>query len=364
MEGQGHGDVWNNYELRISRNVRRFIADTGYVFIQQRGQRLTRIPLNIEVSQLPDAYTLYFYDIPGDCFEDELVPFFQIVGDVYELILLINPSGFNSGCGYVKYPTPQSAEAAVQLLNNFEFRTGLKMSIVKCNPNQQFLDQATNSGNRAWGTEMHYASDTIQSQTDVDNKAEAADFSPRVIHEVPNYPTNESGITSREATNVGGVVGSSSFLQAEYELPSTSTCDSPCALSKDDMPHNIIGTSPSEDELMTTLGSGYTEDFPGIFQTSLEYCFEEGLTEECFRENCEQPAFIKCAHCVNCICLDHAVIVDLHISASDSVVSSGFTEDFPGMFPNPLEYCFEEGLMEDCSRENCEQPVSSNMHTA
>ncbi|PSN49693.1 hypothetical protein C0J52_05326 [Blattella germanica] len=35
-----------------------------------------------------------------------------------------------------------------------------------------------------------------------------------------------------------------------------------------------------------------TEDFPGVFQTPLEYCFEKG-----FRENCDQPAFIKCAHC-------------------------------------------------------------------
>ena len=65
---------------------------------------------------------------------------------------------------------------------------------------------------------------------------------------------------------------------------------------------------------------GYTKDFPGVFQTPLEYCFEEGLTEECFHENSDQPAFIKCAHCENCLCIDHAVIADLHIFASDSVV--------------------------------------------
>ncbi|PSN40846.1 hypothetical protein C0J52_19549 [Blattella germanica] len=63
------------------------------------------------------------------------------------------------------------------------------------------------------------------------------------------------------------------------------------------------------------FSSDYTEDFPGVYQKplDLEYCFEKGLTEECFRENCDQPTFIKCAHCENCICLDHVVIADLHI---------------------------------------------------
>ncbi|PSN31642.1 hypothetical protein C0J52_20493 [Blattella germanica] len=61
------------------------------------------------------------------------------------------------------------------------------------------------------------------------------------------------------------------------------------------------------------FNSDYIEEFPGVFQTPLEYCFEKGLTEECFRENCDQPAFIKCAHCESCLYLDHAVIADLHI---------------------------------------------------
>ncbi|PSN46353.1 hypothetical protein C0J52_12923 [Blattella germanica] len=64
---------------------------------------------------------------------------------------------------------------------------------------------------------------------------------------------------------------------------------------------------------ISIFSSNYTEDFPGVFQTPLEYCFEKGLTEECFRENCDQPVFIKCAHCESYICLDHAVIAVLHI---------------------------------------------------
>ena len=75
----------------------------------------------------------------------------------------------------------------------------------------------------------------------------------------------------------------------------------------------VFGSKVLQLNQICIFSSDYTEDFPGVFQTPLEYCFEKGLTEECFRENCDQPAFIKCAHCESCICLDHAVIADLHI---------------------------------------------------
>ncbi|PSN44274.1 hypothetical protein C0J52_19630 [Blattella germanica] len=75
----------------------------------------------------------------------------------------------------------------------------------------------------------------------------------------------------------------------------------------------IFGSKVLQINQICIFSSDYTEYFPVVFQTPLEYCFEKGLTEECFRENCDQPAFIKCAHCERRLCLDHAVIADLHI---------------------------------------------------
>ena len=71
----------------------------------------------------------------------------------------------------------------------------------------------------------------------------------------------------------------------------------------------VFGSKVLQLNQICIFSSDYTEDFPGVCQTP----FEKGLTEECFRENCDQPAFIKCAHCESCICLDHSVIADLHI---------------------------------------------------
>ncbi|PSN30394.1 hypothetical protein C0J52_27678 [Blattella germanica] len=61
----------------------------------------------------------------------------------------------------------------------------------------------------------------------------------------------------------------------------------------------VFGSKVIQLNQICIFSSDYTEDFPGVFQTPLEYCFEKGLTEVCFRENCDKPAFIKCAHCEN-----------------------------------------------------------------
>ena len=58
---------------------------------------------------------------------------------------------------------------------------------------------------------------------------------------------------------------------------------------------------------------GYSKERPEQFNTPLEYCFESGLTDNCFHEHCSNPAFIKCAHCEKCYCLNHSLIEDLHI---------------------------------------------------
>jgi len=58
---------------------------------------------------------------------------------------------------------------------------------------------------------------------------------------------------------------------------------------------------------------GYASEHPGRFQTPSEYCFESGLTEVCFKGDCGQLAFIRCAHCEKCLCFDHSLVLDLHV---------------------------------------------------
>ena len=48
----------------------------------------------------------------------------------------------------------------------------------------------------------------------------------------------------------------------------------------------VFGSKVLQLNQICIFSSDYTEDFPGVFQTPLEYCFEKGSTEECFRENC------------------------------------------------------------------------------
>lgn len=61
---------------------------------------------------------------------------------------------------------------------------------------------------------------------------------------------------------------------------------------------------------------GYTDGHPGSFQTPSEYCLESGLQEECFKDDCVQLAFIRCAHCERCLCVDHGLLMDLHVNCT------------------------------------------------
>lgn len=47
-------------------------------------------------------------------FEDELVPFFEVVGEIYDLRLMIDPnSGYSRGYAFVTYFTHENALIAV-----------------------------------------------------------------------------------------------------------------------------------------------------------------------------------------------------------------------------------------------------------
>ena len=57
-----------------------------------------------------------------DCFEDELVPLFALVGKIYELRLMIEFSGTNRTYCYVRYCTENDAKEAVRRLHNYRIR--------------------------------------------------------------------------------------------------------------------------------------------------------------------------------------------------------------------------------------------------
>lgn len=58
---------------------------------------------------------------------------------------------------------------------------------------------------------------------------------------------------------------------------------------------------------------GYTNNHPEPFETPITYCFEKSVGDECSEPDCNDIAFVRCAHCEKVFCVDHTLIEQLHI---------------------------------------------------
>jgi RNA recognition motif-containing protein len=121
----------NNVFTSVSANINELVEKTGYTLVQSNGQRrYGGPPPKWEGPPPPKGCEVFVGKIPRDCFEDELVPVFEEVGEIYELRLLMDFSGSNRGYGFVTYSSPEIAVHAVKKLHNYEIRPGMRIAVV------------------------------------------------------------------------------------------------------------------------------------------------------------------------------------------------------------------------------------------
>ncbi|CAF4192846.1 unnamed protein product [Rotaria socialis] len=74
--------------------------------------------------------------LPRDCFESELFPLFERCGQIYEMRLMMDFSGFNRGYAFITYTCRDDAKRSVKELNNYEIRPsrliGVCQSVDNC----------------------------------------------------------------------------------------------------------------------------------------------------------------------------------------------------------------------------------------
>jgi len=110
----------------------RLLERTGYQLIQINGQRLYGgPPPNWKGPQPPRGSEIFVGKIPRNCFEDEIVPVFEKIGQIYEMRLMMDFSGSNRGFGFVMYLSPEIATLAINTLNNYEIREGRRIGVVR-----------------------------------------------------------------------------------------------------------------------------------------------------------------------------------------------------------------------------------------
>ncbi|XP_054457907.1 probable RNA-binding protein 46 [Anoplopoma fimbria] len=98
---------------------------TGYNMVQENGQRkYGGPPPGWEGPAPPRGCEVFVGKIPRDLYEDELVPLFERAGRIYEFRLMMEFSGENRGYAFVMYTNREAAQRAIQMLDNFEIRSG------------------------------------------------------------------------------------------------------------------------------------------------------------------------------------------------------------------------------------------------
>jgi len=109
----------------------KLLERTGYQLVQINGQRLYGGPPPNWKGPAPrKGSEIFVGKIPRHCFEDELVPVFERVGQIYEMRLMMDFSGSNRGFGFVMYSSPDIATLAIKTLNNYEIRPGRRIGVV------------------------------------------------------------------------------------------------------------------------------------------------------------------------------------------------------------------------------------------
>jgi RNA recognition motif-containing protein len=112
--------------------------DNGYPVRQENGQRKTGPPPDWPTTRHPPGRgcEVFVGKLPRDCFESELFPLFERCGQIYEMRLMMDFSGFNRGYAFITFTNRDDAKRSVKELNNYEIRPsrliGVCQSVDNC----------------------------------------------------------------------------------------------------------------------------------------------------------------------------------------------------------------------------------------
>ncbi|XP_024082797.1 probable RNA-binding protein 46 isoform X2 [Cimex lectularius] len=123
----------SKFELNQKKNQRLLLGkQPKYETYQENGQRRYGGPPKGWVGGPPPKGTEVFVNrLPRDCMEDEIIPIFESVGQIYCLRLMMDFSGTNRGFCFVQYTSLENAKSAVSKLSGHEIRPGRKITVTK-----------------------------------------------------------------------------------------------------------------------------------------------------------------------------------------------------------------------------------------
>lgn len=97
--------------------------------VQTNGCRTWTNPTAIEPPMAP--IELFIRQLPANCTEQEILPFFDRFGEIYEFRLLVGYDGTNRGFAYLIYNDIKPALMCLDCMGYFIIRSGILLDVTK-----------------------------------------------------------------------------------------------------------------------------------------------------------------------------------------------------------------------------------------
>ncbi|KRZ15757.1 APOBEC1 complementation factor, partial [Trichinella zimbabwensis] len=117
--------------ITMVNNTDDISTGANYPLVQQNGQRRYGPPQDWTGPPPPKGCEVFVGKLPRDVTEQELVPVFERVGQIYEMRMMMDFNGSNRGYAFVTLCDKEQAKRACQQLNGFEIRRGRFIGVLK-----------------------------------------------------------------------------------------------------------------------------------------------------------------------------------------------------------------------------------------
>ncbi|KYQ48214.1 putative RNA-binding protein 46 [Trachymyrmex zeteki] len=118
-------------QLQTHRNVLRLLHEYKLVSTQINGQRILSIqPIRWNGPTPGIECEIFVGRIPKTIYEDTLYPLFKMVGEVFQIRLMVDMAELTRGYCFIMYTNPEDAARAIIQLDQYEISPGRKIRVL------------------------------------------------------------------------------------------------------------------------------------------------------------------------------------------------------------------------------------------
>lgn len=118
-------------QLQTHKNILRLLNENNLVSTQINGQRILSIqPVRWSGPTPGIDCEIFVGRIPKTIYEDTLYPLFKVVGEIFQIRLMVDMSELTRGYCFIMYTNSKDAEKAIIQLDQHEILPGKKIRVL------------------------------------------------------------------------------------------------------------------------------------------------------------------------------------------------------------------------------------------